>query len=58
MEMGRYIFSRDAVKWEKMTPMRIYNSLDIFNTFIYFLTKTQKKQIIQQLSDWKNKNCF
>ena len=53
-------FSRDAVKnGKKMTPMRIYNSLDIFNTFyILFLTKTQKKQIMQQLSDWKIKIAF
>ena len=53
-------FSRDAVKnGKKMTPMRIYNSLDIFNTFyILFLTKTHKKQIMQQLSDWKIKIAF
>ena len=53
-------FSRDAVKnGKKMTPMRIYNSLDIFNTFyIIFFDKTHKKQIMQQLSDWKIKIAF
>ena len=43
----------------KITNLLIYSSLDIFNTFyIIFFDKTHKKQIVQQLSDWKIKIAF